>query len=129
MSQHQVFKTRTFRRWAKKVGVDDRQLLHAIEEMRAGLIDAELGSGVVKKRLAASGKGKRGGVRTIVVTNKGTRWIFVYGFEKNERDNIDRDELDAFRLYAKIILQASPTEIERLVTAGELTKVLSWHKK
>jgi hypothetical protein len=77
-----AFKTRHFQRWMRKTERSDALLLEAVTEMVAGLIDADLGGGVVKKRIGLAGRGKRGGVRTLVATNKGNRWFFVFGFEK-----------------------------------------------
>jgi hypothetical protein len=57
----------------------------AVAEMVQGLVDADLGGGIVKKRVALPGRGKRSGARTLVVTNKGKRWFFVFGCEKNDR--------------------------------------------
>lgn len=90
-----VFKTRHFSRWLRKSDLTDASLCAAVNEMVAGLIDAELGGDVVKKRVALPGRGKRGGARTLVATRKGSRWFFVYGFEKNERANITSTELEA----------------------------------
>lgn len=90
-----VYKTRWFDRWARKQGLTTPSLCAAVREMTAGLYDADLGGGLLKKRIARPGQGKRGGFRTLVATNKGTRWVFVYGFPKNERSNIDKDEEDA----------------------------------
>ena len=78
-----VFKTRHFQRWMRKTELTDAVLCKAVQEMAAGLIDADLGGSVVKKRVGLAGRGKRGGVRTLVATNKGNRWFFVFGFEKN----------------------------------------------
>lgn len=87
-----VFKTRYFSRWMRKTALTDQALCAAVAEMIQGLIDAELGGGVVKKRVGLAGRGKRGGARTLVATNKGNRWFFLYGFEKNDRANIVVDE-------------------------------------
>jgi hypothetical protein len=57
--------------------------------MSGGLYDAELGGGLFKKRIARPGQGKRGGYRTLIASNKGDKWFFVFGFPKNERSNID----------------------------------------
>ena len=84
-----VYLTRWFDRWARKQGVAVQSLCLAIREMQAGLYEADLGGGLLKKRIAQPGHGKRGGFRALVATNKGSRWIFVYGFAKNERSNID----------------------------------------
>ena len=82
MKRIRVFKTKTFTRWLKKSDLTDEVLIRAVDEMRSGLIDADLGGNVLKKRVAVSGRGKRGGARTIVATNKDDRWFFIYGFEK-----------------------------------------------
>ena len=77
-----IFKTRYFSKWMRKTELSNEALLIAVEEMCNGLIDANLGGDVIKKRIGLAGRGKRGGVRTIVVTNRGNRWFFVYGFKK-----------------------------------------------
>jgi len=77
-----VFKTRHFSRWMRKTELTDKALCTAVAEMSQGLIDADLGGGVVKKRVGLAGRGKRGGARTLVATNRGSRWFFVFGFEK-----------------------------------------------
>lgn len=89
---NRIFKTRHFQRWMRKTELTDQVLCTAVAEMVQGLIDADLGGGVVKKRVGLAGRGKRGGARTLVATNKGSRWFFVFGFEKNDRANIDDDE-------------------------------------
>ena len=88
-----VFRTRTFTRWMLKAGLSDSMLCKAVSEMESGLVDADLGSYVLKKRVALPGRGKRGGARTIVATKQGSHWFFLYGFGKNERSNIDKSEL------------------------------------
>ena len=90
-----VFRTRHFSRWMRKTELSDPALCGAVSEMERGLIDADLGGGVVKKRVALPGRGKSGGARTLVATNKGNRWFFVFGFEKNERPNVTAKELEA----------------------------------
>ncbi len=83
-----VFKTRHFSRWMRKTELIDQVLCAAVSEMEKGLIDADLGGGVVKKRVPLPDRGKSGSTRTLVATNKGNRWFFVFGFEKNERANV-----------------------------------------
>ena len=63
MRQRRVLKTRYFRRWAHAAGLTDEALLKAVREMEQGLIDADLGGGVIKKRIGVVGRGKRGGAR------------------------------------------------------------------
>ncbi len=118
-----VLKTKTFARWTRKEGVADTALRAAVEEMRAGLVDANLGAGLVKKRIARPGRGKSGGWRTVLATNLRDRWVFLYGFAKNERDNVDEDELRSLKLLAQTYLGFDEDTIDRLVEAGELKEV------
>jgi len=118
-----VFKTRHFSRWMRKTELTDSALLNAVEEMAQGLIDADLGGGVVKKRIGLAGRGKRGGARTLVATNKGNRWFFVFGFEKNERANIVDDELEALRDIAEQLLARTGQQLDEAVKEGALQEI------
>lgn len=91
--------------------------------MVSGLIDTDLGGGLVKKRVARPGQGKSGGFRTLVATNKGNRWVFVFGFPKNERSNIDRDEAEALKKLAAHLLSLAPQAVGKAQRAGELIEV------
>ncbi|MDE1163502.1 MAG: type II toxin-antitoxin system RelE/ParE family toxin [Acidobacteriaceae bacterium] len=99
-----IFKSREFARFAKRSGLSDQALLHAVEQVESGLIDADLGGGVYKQRVARPGKGKSGGFRTILLMRAGELILFVDGFAKSERDNITTEELLAFRMVAKGLL-------------------------
>lgn len=118
-----VFKTRHFQRWMRKTELTDVILCNAVSEMAAGLIDADLGSGVVKKRVGLGGRGKRGGARTLVATNKESRWIFVFGFEKNERDSIHDEELQALQDYAADWLKRTAMQLDNAVADGALLEI------
>jgi hypothetical protein len=119
-----IYKTRWFNRWAHKQGLEDISLCIAVREMVAGLYDADLGGGLVKKRIARPGKGKSGGFRTLIATNKGNRWIFVYGFPKNERSNIDKDEEQTLKELAEELLSLTPEEIEIVKDKSKLFEVI-----
>lgn len=73
-----IYQTLWFQRWARKQDLGEHTLCAAVREMQAGLYDADLGGGLVKKRIARPGQGKSGGYRTLVATNKGNRWYFVF---------------------------------------------------
>jgi hypothetical protein len=118
-----IYKTRWFDRWARKQGLTTPSLCAAVREMRVGLYDADLGGGLLKKRIARPGEGKRGGFRTLVATNKGTRWVFVYGFLKNERSNIDQDEEVALKALAAHLLALTAQAVGQAQRAGELLEV------
>lgn len=99
-----IFKNKAFTRFAKKSGIDDSSLCKAIRDIEQGLLDANLGGGVIKQRVARSGEGKSGGFRTIILFRIEKLAFFIHGFAKNERDNIDSDELVAMRKMATIML-------------------------
>ena len=118
-----VYKTRWFDRWARKEGLTASSLCAAVNEMMQGLVDADLGSGLVKKRIGRAGQGKSGGYRTLVATNKGDRWMFVFGFPKSERSNIDKDEAEALKKLSTHLLSMTPQAINTAKVAGELIEV------
>ena len=91
--------------------------------MQDGLFDADLGGGLFKKRVAKQGQGKRGGYRTLLATNRGDKWFFMFGFAKNERDNIDNDEERALKLYGNQLLAYTKTALDQLAKDGKLIQV------
>ncbi len=117
-----------FDRWANEQGLTDQSLCQAVKEMNAGLIDADLGGGLYKKRVARTGQGKSGGFRTLVATNRGDRWIFVFGFSKNERDNINKKEKDALKKLASYYLSLSVQTLLKAQQSKELIEV-NCHEK
>jgi len=118
-----IFKTRVFVRFARKVKRSDKALTGAVSQVERGLINADLGGGVIKQRIARSGGGKSGGFRTIILFKARTRAVFVYGFEKSARDNIANDELEEFRRLADEMLSYRDEEIETALAAGALIEV------
>jgi hypothetical protein len=118
-----VFKTRYFSRWMRKTEMTDSALCAAVLEMAAGLIDADLGGGVVKKRVALPGRGKSGSARTLVATNRGSRWFFVFGFEKNERANVSTKDIEAVQRIAADLFRLSPSELDAHVTSDALKEI------
>lgn len=116
-------KTRHFCRWMRKTELSDAVLCQAVAEMEAGLVDADLGGGVVKKRVALPGRGKSGSVRTLLATNKADRWFFVFGFEKNERENITGHELEGLQKLASSLLHLTREALESRLADGSLTEI------
>ena len=110
-----------------KTQLDDAALCTAVAEMRHGLIDAELGGGVVKKRVALPGRGKSGGSRVLVATNKNDRWFFVFGFAKNQQSNISTKELEAVQLLAADLLRLSSDQLEVQVSNKTLQEICHAH--
>lgn len=122
-----VFTTRHFNRWMRKTELTDELLCLAVGEMANGLIDADLGGGVVKKRIGLAGRGKSGGARTLIATNRGSRWFFMFGFEKNDRANIESRELAALQNYAIELLAMPSTELETAERNGALKEICHAH--
>ncbi len=118
-----IYKTRWFDRWARKENLSTRALCEAVREMEAGLYEADLGGGLLRKRIGRPGQGKSGGFRTLVATNKGDKWFFVFGFPKNVRSNIDKDEEVALKKLASHLLSLSATALTTAQRAGELMEV------
>ncbi len=118
-----IYKNKVFDKWVAKEGIDDESLVKAVEEIKNGLVDANLGGNVVKKRVAVGGRGKSGGVRTLLAYQVGNKAFFVYGFAKNVRANIKKDELKALKLYAKTLLGYSDKELIQAISTGELIEV------
>jgi len=118
-----ICKIRNFTRWARKTGLNDALLERAVLEIKSGLLDADLGGGIVKKRIALPGRGKRGSTRTLLATNLGDRWFFVFGFEKNELENISEKELATLKMLAKDLLGMTAAQIKVAIGEGSLVEV------
>ncbi|MDA8139345.1 MAG: type II toxin-antitoxin system RelE/ParE family toxin [Desulfobacteraceae bacterium] len=118
-----VFKTKWFTRFARKEDISDSRLVEAVREIETGLNDGELGRGIIKKRVARKGEGKRGGYRTIIVYRTRTIAVFVYGFPKSTKANLTAQELEAYQRLAKIYLALDQNDIANAMNAGELMEV------
>jgi hypothetical protein len=118
-----ILKNKAFSKWAAKEGISDNALRAAVEEMARGLVEADLGGHVFKKRVATVGRGKSGGARTLLVYRVGDKAFFVYGFAKNIRANIKADELDGLKKLAKELLGYTARQLEQAIIGGALIEV------
>lgn len=118
-----TFATKTFRRFQRKEGISDAALLEAVGRAGRGLVDANLGGGLIKQRIARKGQGRSGGYRTILALRAGERSVFLYGFAKNERDNIDEDELRRWRIAGRVVLEGDEHWIEMAIATGDLAEI------
>jgi hypothetical protein len=114
-----IFKNKAFDRFARKAALGDEALKKAVSDAERGLIDADLGGGVIKQRIARAG----GGFRTIVLFRSGERAFFVHGFAKSEQDNIGDDELAAFKMLATEMLGYDDAAIAAALSAGALAEL------
>jgi hypothetical protein len=118
-----VFLTRAFAKYSAGERLSDASLRDAVSRADKGLVDANLGGGLIKQRVARAGGGKSGGYRTIIAFRMGTLAIFVYGFAKNERDNIGQEELREYRRVAVWLLKQSEPELDDAVAKKVLREI------
>jgi hypothetical protein len=118
-----IFKTRLVARFARKSRIDDRLLLEAIGRAAKGLIDADLGGGLIKQRVGRPGQGRSGGYRTIIAARWGNKAFFIYAFAKNERDNISPIVLSELKEIARVLLAAGDEELKTALEDGEIEEI------
>lgn len=118
-----IYKLKAFARFQRKERLSDASLAMAIRNAEDGLVDADLGSGLIKQRIARTGQGKSGGYRTVVAFRRGERAVFLFGFAKNERSNIDGEELQEFRRLAHVFLELNTKQIAALIEENELMEM------
>ena len=119
-----IFKTKWLARYARRAGITDRSLAEAIARAGRGLVDADLGGGIIKQRIARSGAGRSGGYRMLVAYRAGARAVFLYAFAKNQQDNIGRDELVSLREIGAAWLAADNRGLDRAMDEGLLQEVI-----
>ena len=118
-----VFKTKWFARWARGQSLSDGSICAAIREVERGLVDAVLGGQLIKKRIALPGRGKSGSVRAIVAYKSRDRAFCLYGFAKNEKDNIDNTELEALKKLSRQLFNLGETQLVQALQEGALVEV------
>jgi hypothetical protein len=118
-----VFKNAWFVKFAKQEGITNVNLSNAIGQAEDGLVDADLGGGLIKLRIARHGSGKSGGYRTIVCFKKGERAIFVFGFAKSKIENLPKRDLEALKKLAKSYFALSEIELEDLKMKNQLEEI------
>ncbi len=115
--------TRKFSRWAKKEGIPVQALAESIMGVAKGQFEANLGGHIYKKRVARPGQGKSGGYRTLICFKQNDRAIFVHGFSKSSRDNINNKELKALKGLAAILLAIDEKELLKAMASGAFVEV------
>lgn len=118
-----IFKTKWFVRFARQEQIKDSSLRDAIERAGRGFVDATPGGGIIKRRVARTGRGRSGGYRLLIAYRAGDRAVFLYGFAKNERDNIADDELETLREIGAAWLDAKAVRLEHAIKEGILQEV------
>jgi hypothetical protein len=123
-----VYKIKGFARFQRREHIADEALVEAVRAAERGLVDADLGGGLIKQRIARPGQGKSGGFRTLIAYHRDERAVFLFGFAKNERANIDDDELDEWRNIGQLYLVLDERRIKAAIAAEELVEVCHGEK-
>ena len=118
-----VLKRKDFARWQAGKTLPDAVLCKAVHEMEAGLIDADLGGYLYKKRVARPGAGKSGGYRTLLSARIGSRYVFLHGFPKSDKANIAQDERKALQFAGKVFLELTAEDLVKALEIGVLLEV------
>jgi len=120
-----IFKSRWFERFARREGIADAVLREAVARAEKSQIDANLGRGVIKQRIARPGRGKSKGYRSIILFRRGARAFFVYGFYKSQRANINENEKEQFKEAATIVLSLKENVLAERLMRGDFVEVKS----
>ncbi|HZB87900.1 MAG TPA: type II toxin-antitoxin system RelE/ParE family toxin [Terracidiphilus sp.] len=118
-----VYLTKWMARFVRREGISHAALRDAILRAERGLIDADLGGGLIKQRVARAGKGRSGGYRTIIAYRRGDRAFFIHGFAKSEQENICPDELRTAREIGAVLMATPADVVARNITTGEWEEI------
>lgn len=118
-----VFKNSRLHKFARKEKISDAMLCEAVERAERGQIDADLGAGLIKQRVARPGAGKSGGFRTLVFFRAETRAVFAFGFAKSDMANLDDAEEAYLKKAAKLVLGFADAQMDAEVAAGRMFEV------
>jgi hypothetical protein len=118
-----IFKSKWFERFALRERIEDYTLCEAVSRAENGQIDADLGGGVIKQRIARPGQGKSRGYRTIILFRRAERAVFIYGFPKSKQANISADEEEQFKEAAKYVLSLTGKQLAQLIGRGDFVEV------
>jgi hypothetical protein len=116
-----------FAKFARQEGIEDFQLVEAVVRANIGLIDADLGAGVIKQRISRQGAGKSGGFRTIIFFKARNRAIFMFSFAKKAKKNLTHEELLEMKRASREMLQLSQDQIDQLVCLKKLKEIRFGH--
>ena len=107
--------TKWFKKWSKKVKLTNDDLLEAIDDLEDGASTTDLGSHLFKVRVSREHSGKSSGFRTIIIYQENEKAIFLYGFGKNEKQNISKAELQYFKKLGNDLLALNSEQLEDVI--------------
>lgn len=119
-----IFKSKIFDTWSQDIGLTNNHIKCVALELKNGLITARLGANLIKQRIGLYGRGKSSSVRAIIAFEEGIKIVFLVGFAKNVKDNINKKELAILKRYTKTLLNLDDLSIEKLIKTKELIEVI-----
>jgi hypothetical protein len=119
----QIFKTRWLARLARHERITNESLREVVARAERGLIDADLGGGLIKQRVARQGQGRSGGYRMMIPCRAKDRAVYFYGFAKSDRENLSQNELMTARKVAADFLATDADGLARAIEEDEIEEV------
>jgi hypothetical protein len=90
-----------FQRDCKKDGISNEDCVEAIRKAEKGLVDADLGGGLIKQRIPRGNLGAARGSRAIVFYKRGKVAVFLYIFPKSSKADLKKSETAAYMKFAE----------------------------
>lgn len=118
-----VFATKDFDKYRRRVGWSDSLLIATVREIESGLFDADLGSGLFKRRVARPGSGRSSGYRVVVALKINERAFLVDAFSKNDKSNHTPSEMRALKLLASYLLGLTEEELSIALEAKVIVEL------
>ena len=97
--------------------------MELVDQLEVGQVDADLGGGVYKMRIARPGEGKSGGYRVIVFFRSEERTFYTYGYSKSVRSNISQKELKRLKKQAGSLFSMSEDQIKSALEEGVIIEI------
>lgn len=118
-----IYKLKSFAKFADREKIDDATLVETITRANSGLIDADLGNGIIKQRIARKGQGKSSAYRTLIFYRINGNHFFVAGFAKSVQSNISSQDLQALKILADQFKQYDLEALNKLLLNGKMTEI------
>jgi hypothetical protein len=118
-----IFKTKSFGRFQRKERISDGALCDAIGRAERGLVDADLGRGLIQQRVARPGEGRSGGFRTVIAYHVGVRAFFLFGFAKSDQANLSKADERDLKDFGAMLLALDARGIRTMIVGRELSEV------
>ncbi|WP_231495164.1 type II toxin-antitoxin system RelE/ParE family toxin [Bibersteinia trehalosi] len=120
-----IFKTKPFAKFAEKQKISDEQLIWAIQRAEQGLIDANLGSNIIKQRVARQAQGRSSGYRVLIFYKIRDNHFFVAGYAKNEQENLSDSELKTLKQMVSMYENYAEEKLNLLCAKGILIEIIT----